>query len=67
MKNLEGKRALITGASIGIGADFARQLAARGCDLVIVSRTEARIRKLAADITAQYGVAVMAFHAMRLR
>lgn len=58
MKNLKGKCALITGASIGIGADFARQLAALGCDLVIVSRTEARLRELAADITKQYGVAV---------
>jgi short-subunit dehydrogenase len=58
MKNLAGRRALVTGASIGIGADFARQLAARGCNLVIASRTEARLRALADELVAQYGVAV---------
>lgn len=58
MKNIKGKRALITGASIGIGADFAGQFAALGCNLVIVSRTEARLRELAADLARQHGVAV---------
>lgn len=54
----EGRMALVTGASSGLGVDFARELALRGYNLILVARRETRLREVREDLTSRFGVDV---------
>ncbi len=55
---MERRTALVTGASSGIGAAFAEVFAARGFDVVVTARREARLRTLASLLEERYNVKV---------
>lgn len=55
---LKGRSALVTGASKGIGLAIARQLAAEGCNLILVARTAGDLDRTRAAIAQEFGVSV---------
>ena len=54
-----GPWALVTGASDGIGKALAQQIAANGINIVLVARTEDRLRAVATELKAAYGIETM--------
>jgi hypothetical protein len=60
MKNsvLRGRTALVTGASGGLGAEFARQLAAMGCKLILTARRLERLQALKDELQKQHRIEV---------
>ncbi len=55
--------ALITGASAGIGKEFAQQLANKGWNLLLIARREEKLTKLSAKLMQKFGVDVRTFAA----
>ncbi len=55
---LQGRHALVTGASRGIGAAIARTLAAEGASLTLLGRNAASLQELAEQLPGRHGVAV---------
>lgn len=57
------KTALITGASAGLGVEFARQLAADGYDLILVARRAEKLAEVASTLKAEHGCQVQTISA----
>ena len=60
MQVLNGKTALVTGASSGIGAAIAKELAAQGVHLILVARSRDKLEQLADELSKSYAVRCIA-------
>lgn len=56
---MKNKTALITGASSGIGKEFAKLHASRGGDLVVVTRSKDKLNELKRELENKYRIKVM--------
>ena len=54
-----GSWALVTGASSGIGEEFARRFALNGMNLILVARRKERLEKLSQELTSRYNIKVV--------
>ena len=59
--DLKGQMAVVTGASSGIGLCFCRTLAARGCDLFMISNQTGLLERCAEEIADTFGVRAIPF------
>src|SRR5262245_28581144 len=60
---LQGKKAIVTGGSLGIGKAIARELAREGVDVAIVARTKDRLETAAKELSSEIGRRVIAIPA----
>ncbi|MGW4247129.1 short-chain dehydrogenase/reductase [Nocardia sp. NPDC004722] len=56
---LDGRTAVVTGASAGIGAQIARTLAAEGCHVHLAARSKERLDELGEELRGEHGVRVV--------
>jgi gluconate 5-dehydrogenase len=61
--NLKGKSVIITGASAGLGVEFANAFAEAGANLVLAARREQLLKRVAVDISTRYGVKAVPYKA----
>ena len=54
----KGMSALVTGASTGLGEEFAKQLASRGCNLILVARSEDKLTRVATELRERWKIEV---------
>ena len=61
-ENIKGCNALVTGATSGMGLEYSRQLAAKGCNLLMVSNQQDLLLSLPSAIGAEFGVAAQGLY-----
>lgn len=63
MKSIQGYNALVTGGTSGMGLEYCRQLAAKGCNVLMVSIQQEQLATLPAELAAEYGVQAWGLYA----